>query len=201
MRFVSQILVGAAAATLLAMGAPVAANAATATPVQTATTVTATAPYFFDTWGPYFSGDGKAEARGKVTVEKKSHRQWYWKKYFKVVKKCAWHHGQKKCAWVKQPYKKHVWKWVHEYHYTVNSQLTTHKWWGNPKHRCAWETFKVVSFDGSTSFKSFYNCHKSPKFFSFQGKNAQDIFVKVSRGNQSHANGYHSGWKSVYSHA
>ncbi|MGC5016688.1 hypothetical protein ACLQ2R_38490 [Streptosporangium sp. DT93] len=198
MRFVTRIMLGAGAATLLATGAPAMANAETAVPVQT---VTATTPYFADTWGPYTSGDERAEAEGKVTVEKKAAKHWYWKKYSKVVKKCTWHHGKKKCDWVKKWYKKHVWKWTHEYHYTVDSTLTNHKWWGKSRHSCAWETFKVVGFDGSTDFTSFKNCSKKPAHYSFDGKNAEHIYVKVSRGHHGHPNGYQSGWKPVYHHA
>lgn len=201
MRFASRILLGAGVAALLTTATPAMASAATVTPVQTVATTTSADPYFADSWGPYYSGDKKAEAEGKVAVEKKSEKHWYWKKYSKIVKKCTWYKGEKKCKWVKQWFKKRAWKWETEYHYTVASKLTNHKWWSKPKHFCAWETFKVVGFDGSTTFKSFKNCSKKPGFYSFSGTDAEHIYVKVSRGNHGHPNGYQSGWESVYSHA
>ncbi|WP_189237121.1 hypothetical protein [Planomonospora parontospora] len=202
MRFATRILVGAGAATLLAVGAPVAANAAT--PIENAATGpggVSASPYFSDHWGPYASANHKAVAQGKVTVTKESKKQGYWKKYPKVVKKCVWKNGKKKCFWTKTWSKKWVWKWVHEYDYTVHGKLTNHKWWGNPKYRCSWATFKVEGFDGSTSFKSFKNCGKPAKFYSFSGEGAQEISVKVSRGNHFGPKGYFSGWENVYSHA
>ncbi|MFC7639855.1 hypothetical protein ACFQX6_01435 [Streptosporangium lutulentum] len=153
----------------------------------------------YDTWGSYFSSDGKARAQGKVIVKKTSQKQWYWKTEYKVVKECKWHKGDKKCHWVKKPYKKHVWKWVHEYNYTVSSTLKNSKWWGDPRYRCAWETFRVVNFNGSSSYKSFKNCGKSTASYSFSGKNAKDIYVKVSRGSYGEPKGYHGSWKSIYS--
>jgi hypothetical protein len=205
MRFATRIMVGAGAVALLAAAAPAADTAATAPTspevLIQATTNTATAPYFFDSWGPYFSGNGKAKAQGKVVVEKKSQKQWYWKRDFKVVKECKRHNGETKCRWVKKPYKKHVWKWVHEYHYTVASTLTNYKWSTSPRFRCAWETFRVVNFDGSSYLKSFKNCGKFPASYSFNGKNAEDIYVKVSRGDHGGPKGYSGSWKSVYSHS
>ncbi|GIH73784.1 hypothetical protein [Planobispora longispora] len=201
MRFVTRFLVGAGVATLLAMGAPVAANASTATPATPVqATSTATTPVVFhDTWGPYSSSNHKAEAKGEVTVHKKSYKQWYWKKYSKWVKKCKWVNGHKKCKWVKIVVKKKVWKWVHEYPFTVDSKLINHKWWGKWKFHCAWETFKIVKFDNSTHFVSFKNCTQHAKFYTFHGKDAKAIYVQVSRGNPHGPKGYFGGWQSVYS--
>jgi hypothetical protein len=205
MRITTRIMVGAGAAALIAVGAPVAANATVATPPVpgtvpgTVVSVIPHSPVSFDTWGPYSSSDGKAKAWGKVSVQKKSHKQWYWKTEYKVVKVCKWHDGEKKCRWVKKPYKKHAWKWVHEYNYTVSSTLKNSKWWGDPRYRCAWETFKVVNFNGSTSFKSFKNCGKSTASYSFSGTNVKEIDVRVSRGSFGSPKGYWSSWKSVYS--
>ncbi|GIH93682.1 hypothetical protein ACFFMN_21315 [Planobispora siamensis] len=198
MRFVTRILAGAGVAALLAIGAPVAANAATA---PAATTSTATDPYFHDSWGPYFSSNHKSEAEGEVTVHKKSYKQWYWKKYYKVVKKCWWKDGKKHCKWVKTWHKKKVWKWAHEYPFTVDSKLTNHKWWGKHRFSCAWETFKVVNFDDSVYYKSFKNCDKHSKYYSFSGKDAKSISVQVSRGNHHEPKGYFGGWQHVYSQA
>ncbi|MBG0817649.1 hypothetical protein [Planomonospora sp. ID82291] len=204
MRFATRILVGTGAAALLALGAPVAASA---DPIENAATGPGGAgghsasPYFSGHWGPYASANHKAVAAGKVTVTKESKKQGYWKKYPKVVKKCWWKDGHKKCAWIKTWHKKWVGKWVHEYDYTVHGKLTNHKWWGHPKYRCSWATFKVHGFDGSTSFKSFKNCGKPAKFYSFSGEGAQEISVKVSRGDHGGPRGYFGGWESVYSHA
>ncbi|MFC4060162.1 hypothetical protein ACFOWE_17800 [Planomonospora corallina] len=200
MRIATRVLVGAGAATLLAVGAPVAANASTAAPVTAATATTAGAPYSFDHWGPYFSGNGKSKASGKVVVHKKSEKKGYWKKYPKVVKKCWWKNGEKKCAWVKTWEKKWVGGWVHTYHHTVDSKLTNYKWWGNPKNRCAWATFKIVDFDGSVDFRSVKNCGKGTEYDSFSGENAKAIYVKVSRGSHYGPKGY-APWHEIYSHA
>jgi hypothetical protein len=203
MRITTRIMVGAGAAALLAAGAPAVANAATppvpGTVPGTVVSVIPSSHSSFDTWGPYSSSDGKAKAQGKVVVQKESHRQWYWKTEYKVFKVCKWYKGDRKCHWVKKPYKKHVWKWVHQYNYTVSSTLKNYKWWGDPRYRCAWETFRIVNFNGSTSYKSFKNCGKSTASYSFSGTNAKDIDVKVGRGTSSEPKGYRSGWQSVYS--
>ncbi|GGS49121.1 hypothetical protein GCM10010156_04730 [Planobispora rosea] len=202
MRFVTRFLVGAGVATLLALGAPVAANASTETAAAPAkATSTVTPPYFHDTWGPYYSANHKAEAEGEVTVHKNSYKKWYWKKYSKVVKKCYWKNGKKKCVWVKTWHKKKVWKWVHDYPFTVDSKLTNHKWWGKWRFHCAWETFKVVNFDDSVYYKSFKNCTKHSKYYSFDGKDAKAIYVQVGRGNPNEPKGYFGGWEHVYSQA
>jgi|GEM_PF-4441699 len=201
MRFASRILLGAGLAALLATATPATADAAAVTPVQTVAATTSASPFYADNWGPYYSSDEKrAEAAGKVTVEKKSEKKWYWKKYSKIVKKCTWHKGDKKCKWVKQWFKKRAWKWEDTYHYTVDSKLSNHKWWVERKRFCASETFKIVSFDGSTTFKSFKNCSKRPAFYSFSGKDAEHIYVKVGRGSHSKWQ-YQSGWENIYSHA
>ncbi|GAA3138824.1 hypothetical protein GCM10010466_32320 [Planomonospora alba] len=201
MRIATRILVGAGAATLLAVGAPVAASASAAEPVNTHTTSPAGASSSsFDHWGPYFSGDHKAKASGTVKVHKKSEKKGYWKKYPVTVKKCWWKDGKKKCSWIKTWKKKWVWKWEHTYHYTVNSKLTNYKWWGDPKYRCAWETFRIVGFDGSVSFESARNCGKGTEYHSFSGENAEAIYVKVGRGNHHGPKGY-AGWHEIYSHS
>jgi hypothetical protein len=191
MRFVSRILIGVASATLVAVGAPVAANATT-TPVTPAPT------HFFEAdWGPYYSSDHKAAAQGHVTVDKKAFKHWFWKVEFKKFEKCFKDdHGKKHCKVFVKKVKKHVWEWKFFYPFTVDSTLTNYKWWGQKK--CAWETFKVVNKDGSAYFKSFYNCHRHPRSFSFSGKDAAHIWVDVSRGNRHHPTGYHSGWMDVY---
>ncbi|MFG1702140.1 hypothetical protein ACFLIM_03005 [Nonomuraea sp. M3C6] len=72
MRFVSRILIGVAAATVVAIGAPVAANA-------TATSAPSTTHFYDADWGPYFSSDHKAKASGHVTVDQKRFKHWFWK--------------------------------------------------------------------------------------------------------------------------
>ncbi|NRQ33479.1 hypothetical protein HII36_16720 [Nonomuraea sp. NN258] len=193
MRFVSRILIGVAAATVVAVGAPVAANATTS---SASATTTASSSYEAD-WGAYPSHDHKAEAQGHVSVDKKPYKHWYWKK-FKVQKKHCWYDkkGNKHCKTVTKWVKKRVFEWRHHEFFKVDVKLTNHKWWG--KNKCAWATFKVVNQDGSKYFESFRNCTRHPKFFSFSGKNAAHIFVDVSRGNRHHPTGHHSGWRDVY---
>lgn len=202
MRFVSRILIGVAAATALAVGAPAAANAAAAPATATATATTSASSYYDADWGPYYSSNHKAKAEGHVTVEKQAYKHWYWKTYKKKVLFC-WkdNDGKKHCKWVWKTFKKKVYVWKHKYHFTVDSKLHNDKWWGNRKYVCAWETFKVVGFDGSTSFKSFKNCSKHPVEYSFDGWNAAHIYVDVSRGNYHSPKGHHSGWQDVYHHA
>ncbi|MEU8249247.1 hypothetical protein [Nonomuraea sp. NPDC048916] len=200
MRLVSRILIGAAAAaSMVAVGAPVAANAAT-TSAANATTATAptSSPYFEDDWGPYFSSDHKAKAEGHVTVDKQAYKHWYWKTYVVKHKVCkAGKSGDKKvCKVVFKKHKKRAWVWKHRYVFTVDSTLYNNKWWGNKK--CAWETFKVVNHDGHAYFKSFRNCEKFPAHYSFSGKDAAHIYVDVSRGHFGGPSGHHSGWKDVY---
>ncbi|TMR91762.1 hypothetical protein [Nonomuraea basaltis] len=191
MRFVSRILLGVTAATLVAIGAPVAANA------TTTSATSATTSYDAD-WGPYYSSDHKAKAYGHVSVEKKKFKHWYWKWVPVQKKKVCWKDsdGDKHCKWVVKKVKKHVWEWRYDHFFTVHSTLHDKKWWG--KNKCAWEKFKVVHEDGSTYFKSFYNCKKFPAHFSFHGKNVAHIYVDVSRGNKFHSTGYNSGWQDVY---
>jgi hypothetical protein len=192
MRFVSRILIGAAATAIVAVGAPAAANATTASPATPASS------HFYEAdWGPYYSSDHKAKAEGHVTVDQKRYKVWYWKTFF-VKKKICWFDKKhnKHCKFETKQIKKHLWKWQNSYFYTVDSTLTDYKWWG--RHKCAWETFKVVSTDGSSYFKSFYNCFKHPADYSFSGKDAAHIYVDVSRGNRHHPTGYHSGWQDVY---
>ncbi|MDF5757036.1 hypothetical protein [Spongiactinospora sp. TRM90649] len=196
MRFVTRILVGVGAATAFAVAAPAAAGAAVApasAPVSASATPTTTQ------WGPYFSADHKAKAKGEVSVEKKSSKVYYKKKHVKWVKKCWWQHGKKLCKPVKKVWwTKHV-KWVHNYYFTVDSTLSNHKTWGPSRYRCGWETFKVVKFDGSSYFESFRNCHKFPKEYTFEGKDAKQIFVQVSRGNFHSPKGRFGGWNQIYS--
>jgi hypothetical protein len=187
-RFVSRILIGVAATAMVAIAAPVAANA---------TSTTSTASHDDSDWGPYFSSDHKAEAVGSVTVDRKPYKFWYWKTFFvkdKVCKKDR--HGDRHCAIITKKVKKHVWTWKFQNFYRVDSTLTNHKWWGGTK--CAWETFKIVSTGGDTSFQRYSNCDRHPEHFSFSGKDAAHIFVDVSRGDRHHPTGYHSGWESVY---
>ncbi|MFG1679909.1 hypothetical protein ACGFNP_07020 [Nonomuraea sp. NPDC049269] len=196
MRFVSRIMIGVAATTMVAIGAPASANATTATPV---TPVTTTSSHFYDAdWGPYFSSDHKAKAEGHVTVDKKRFKFWYWKTFFVKEKVCSFDKKshKKHCEFVVKKIKKHVWEWRFNYFYTVDSTLTTYKWWGRDK--CAWETFKVVDNDGHATFNSFSNCRKHPADYSFSGKNAAHIYVDVSRGNRHEPTGFHSGWQDVY---
>ncbi|WP_431900118.1 hypothetical protein [Nonomuraea sp. bgisy101] len=193
MRFVSRILTGAVIAIAVAVGAPVAAGAATTA------TATATGTGTGTGWGAYHSSDHRAEASGHVSVTKKSYKVWHWETFYKKVLVC-WKdkHGNKHCVWKKKPFKKKVWTWKHDYFYSVDSTLTNHKWWGKQKYVCAWETFKVVNFDGSTYFKSFKNCGKHDADYSFGGKNAKHIYVDVSRGAHGGPSGFHSGWQDVY---
>ncbi|MEO3867765.1 hypothetical protein ABGB18_02925 [Nonomuraea sp. B12E4] len=197
MRFVSRILIGVAAATTVAIAAPVAANAT----VTSATSATAHS----DGWGPYFSSDHKARADGHVSVDEKRSKYWYWK--WVPVKKWVCeddhkgkdkghHEGKDDCHWVVKKVKKHVWEWRYDHFYKVHSTLKNYKWWG--KRDCAWETFKIVNLDGSSYFKSFSNCSKYGKDFSFFGKNAAHIYVKVSTGHRHGPSGYPSGWRDVY---
>ncbi|SDJ79206.1 hypothetical protein [Nonomuraea jiangxiensis] len=201
MRFVSRILIGVAAATVVAIGAPVAANAST--------TSATSATDYSDDWGPYFSSDHKAKASGHVSVDQKRFKHWFWK--WVPVKKWVCeddhkgkddhkakgeHKGEKDCHWVVKKVKKHTWEWRYESFYTVHSTLQNNKWWG--KRNCAWETFKVVNLDGSSYFKSFSNCSKRAKEFSFFGRNAAHIYVDVSTGPRHGPSGYHSGWEDVY---
>lgn len=192
MRFVSRILIGVAAATMVAVAAPAVASASTATSAPSAST-----PYYEADWGPYFSTDHKAKAEGHVTVEKKPYKFWYWKTFF-VKQKVCWKdkRGNKHCKWVVKKIKKKVWTWKYDYVYTVDSTLTNYKWWGGKK--CAWETFKVVEHSGFTYFKNFRNCTKYPQSYSFSGKNAAHIWVDVSRGDFAGPKSHHSGWQDVY---
>lgn len=193
MRFVTRILIGATAAAVLAVGAPAAANA------SAVTTASPVAPAYEADWGPYFSGDHKASASGHVSVEKKSYKTWIWKTFYKKVQVCwkdKW--DKKHCKWVVKKFKKKVPVWKHDYFYSVDSTLTNHHWWGKRKFVCAWEVFKVENFDGSTYFKSFKNCNKGDADYSFAGKNAEHIWVNVSRGSYGKPNGFYSGWQSVY---
>lgn len=196
MRLVSRFLIGVTAATAVAVAAPVAASATTA-PVTSATS--ASTHYYDSDWGPYYSANGKAKAAGHVTVDKEVVKVKVWVKKWKKVLVCKKVKGETVCkkAWrlVKVP----VWKTQTHYPYKVHSTLYNAKWWS--KYGCAWETFKIVGFDGSTSYKSFRNCTKHPKSFSFTGKDAKHIFVNVSRGNPHGPKNHHSGYKDVYHHS
>lgn len=188
MRIVSRILIGAAAATVVAVGAPVAASA---------TTGTSTAPVYDADWGPYFSDDHKAKAEGHVTVEKKPYKHWYWKTVVVKKKVCKFDKkGDKHCKFVFKKYKKKAFTWKHRFFFTVDSKLHNDKWWG--KNKCAWETFKVVTHDGHTYFEKFRNCKKFPAEYTFSGKDAAHIYVDVSRGGWHGPTSHHSGWKDVY---
>jgi len=194
MRFAARILIGIAAATTVAIAAPAAAGAS----VTTAPTGTTSASSSYEAdWGPYYSADHKAEAEGRVSVEQKKFKHWYWKTFW-VKKKVCEHdeHGDKTCEWISKKVKKHVWEWKYTHFYTVHSKLSTDKWWG--RNKCAWETFKIVNHDGSSYFKKFKNCHKHPKHYAFSGKDAAHIYVNVSRGNRWTPKGWHSGWQDVY---
>lgn len=184
MRFVSRILIGVAAATAVAIAAPVAASATTPASYEAG-------------WGAYFSTDHDAKAQGHVSVDQKKYKDWYWKTYW-VKKRVCWKDadGHKKCKWVTQKVKKHKWEWKYEDVFTVRSKLTNDKWWG--RNRCAWEVFKVVTGEGDTYVKRFKNCGESPKHFSFSGTDAAHIYVDVSRGRAWGPTGKHSGWKDVY---
>ncbi|GAA3547524.1 hypothetical protein GCM10022419_029720 [Nonomuraea rosea] len=190
MHFAARVILGVTAATMVAVAAPVAADA-TATPATSATTSHKTF------WGPYHSSDHKAAASGSVTVDQKRSKHWTWK--WALVKKWVCkkdRKGDRHCKWVVKKVKKWTWEWRTDHFHTVHSTLTNDKWWG--KRKCAWETFKVVNKDGSAFFKSFANCSKRPKDFSLSGKNAAHIYVDVSRGDRHRPTGYHSGWKDVY---
>ncbi|MFG1966507.1 hypothetical protein [Nonomuraea sp. NPDC049028] len=195
MRFVSRILIGVAATTVVAIGAPA---AATATTVTTATPATTSSSFYDASWGPYFSSDHKAKAEGHVSVDKKRFKFWHWKTFFVKTKVCTFDKKthKKHCEFVVKKIKKRVWEWRFSYFFTVDSTLTNYKWWGHNK--CAWETFKVVGSDGHASFKSFSTCGRHPAEFSFSGKDAAHIFVDVSRGNRHGPTGFHSGWQDVY---
>jgi hypothetical protein len=198
MRFAARALIGAAAATALVALPAATANAATATAAAPAAAgASATTPFHAE-WGPFYTADDKGYAEGTVHVEKKSYKKWYWKYYTKPVKKCWWKHGEKKCTWVKKTFKKKVWKWAHDYHYTVDSTLY------NTKHHpytCTWETFKIVNFHGHTAYKSYKNCYEHPAEYSFWGKNAKEIYVQVSRGDSNEPKGEHSAWEQIYQSA
>ncbi|WP_214103003.1 hypothetical protein [Acrocarpospora catenulata] len=189
MRFIKKLAVGAVAAAALIGGAlfsPASANATT--------------PYYTGPWGPYFSSDHKAEASGDVTVETHKVKEWYWDKKKVKVTKCWWEHGKKKCKDDWKWKKVWTWKWVEKFQFEVKGQLINHHAWGKPKYACAWATFKIETFDGHWYFKKFKNCHDEPKHFWFEGKNAEKISVKVSRGNAWEPKGYHGSWETVYEH-
>ncbi|WP_336205105.1 hypothetical protein [Nonomuraea sp. LPB2021202275-12-8] len=191
MRFAARILIGVAAATTVAIAAPVAANASV-------TSATSATPASYEAgWGSYYSSDHKAKAKGHVEVEEKKYKHWYWKTFWVKKKVCKYDEdGDKHCKWIPKKFKKHVWVWKTEHFYSVDSKLTNYKWWG--KNNCAWETFKIVNHDGSTYFKKFKNCHKFPKHYSFSGKDAAHIYVNVSRGKHFGPTGWYSGWQDVY---
>ena len=192
MRFATRILIGVAAATSVAIAAPAAAGATTTTTATTAASATSS----YDSWGAYDSSDGKASAKGSVVFHQKKYKDWYWKTFW-VKKKVCWEKdGDKKCKWVPKKVKKHVFEWKHVDTYTVHGNLFNKKWWG--KNDCAWATFKIVEHDGSTHFERYDNCHKFPKHFSFSGKDAEHITVKLSRGNEWSPKGWHSDWEDVY---
>ncbi|MFI0419831.1 hypothetical protein [Spongiactinospora sp. 9N601] len=196
MRFVSRILIGIGAATAIAVAAPVAANA---TVVPAAGATAGTAATGTTQWGPYYSSDHKAKASGEVGVERRNHKIYYKKKHTKWVKHCWWHKGTKKCKPVKKVWWTKHSKWVRGNHFTVDSKLSNHKRWGDRRYRCAWETFKVETFDGSSYHRSFDNCGRYPERHSFDGKNAERISVKVSRGNGHSPKGGSGGWHEIYS--
>ncbi|GAA5070172.1 hypothetical protein HNP84_001707 [Thermocatellispora tengchongensis] len=198
MRFVKRILIGFGAASLLAIAAPAAANAAApaAAPAQA---TTGSSSFADGAWGPYYSADHKAEAKGHYYVDKQKYKKWYWVKKTVLVKKCYWKNGKKHCKWVKTVKKKHVWKWDYRYFFKIHSTLSNYKWKDHPRFRCAWETFKVVNFDGHTYYRSFSNCDKHPADYSFTGKDAKFVYVKVARGGHNHPNGHYGPWQTVYS--
>ncbi|GLW06671.1 hypothetical protein Misp01_18010 [Microtetraspora sp. NBRC 13810] len=185
MRFVKRILIGFGAASALALVAPVAASAAT-TPG-------------YDGWGPYFSADHRAVAKGSVLVDRQKYKKWYWDKKVVWTKKCFEKHGKKYCKPVKETQKKRVWKWEYKSTFKVKSTLVNSKWSKHPDERYAWETFKVVTFDGHTYYRSFSNKNSYPAAYSFAGKNAKLIFVQVSKGDSDSPERKFGGWKPVYS--
>ncbi|MEU8356453.1 hypothetical protein AB0C27_10635 [Nonomuraea sp. NPDC048882] len=189
MKFVSRILLGFTAAAVVAIGAPVAANASVTSATPAASS--------YDGWGPYFSADHKAKAYGHVSVDRKRFKHWYWKTDVVKKRECRKDHkGHRHCRWVEKTFKKKVWEWRFDHFYTVHSTLQNYKWWG--RNKCAWETFKVVNHDGSSYFRTFSQCGKHRGHFSFHGKNAAHIYVNVSRGGHHRPTGHYSGWKDVY---
>lgn len=178
-------MIGVAAATAVAVGAPVAASAAPSStyPVEAK-------------WGPYSSPSGKSTAEGIVKVDKVVDKYKVYKKKWKKVLVCKKKDGKLYCKKVWRLVKVPVWVKKTTYPFIVHSTLHNKKWWG--KYGCAWETFKVVGLDGSTYHKSFKNCGKHPKEYSFSGKNAAHITVDVSRGNPFEPKTDHSGFKDVY---
>ncbi|WP_084958543.1 hypothetical protein [Thermoactinospora rubra] len=191
MRLVSRILIGATAATMVAVAAP---GAATAAP---ASTQTPPAHFHEADWGPYFSTNYKSKAFGHVTVDKQTVKVKVFKKKWKKVLACKKKDGKLVCKKVWRLVKVPVWIDKTVYPFKVDSTLANYKWWGK-RQPCAWETFKVVGFDGKTSYTSFRNCSKHPKHFSFTGKDAAHIFVNVSRGDFHKPRSHFSGWKDVY---
>lgn len=191
MRFTSRIALGFTAAALAAAIAPAAAGATT-----TATTTSATAASQ-GAWGPYFSSDHQSRTQGRVSVDTQRYRHWYWKTDFVRDRVCFKDHkGDRHCKWVVKKVRKKVWEWRKREFFTVHSTLVNHKSWG--KSKCAWETFRIVDKNGSTSFKTFSNCGRSPRHFSFSGTDAVRISVNVSRGDRFHSTGQNSGWKPVH---
>ncbi|WP_146615703.1 hypothetical protein [Nonomuraea aridisoli] len=180
MRFASRIMLGFTAAAVAAVVTPAAAGASTASQAG---------------WGPYFSADHKAAARGHVSVDRQRYRHWYWKTDFVRDRVCFKDHkGDRHCKWVVKKVKKKAWEWRYEEFFTVHSTLVNK---GN-RGECAWETFKVVHENGSTAFRSFANCGRHPRHFSFSGKNAAHISVDVSKGDHSGPTAFHSGWRPVH---
>lgn len=188
MRIATRVVAGVGTAAVLIAGAPVAtANAATtsSTPVS---------------WGPYTSSDGKAKAEGAVSVEKLTKKVGYWKKWATWTWKCRHKDGKKVCVKVKTWHKKWAWKKVSYDRFTVTSTLSkssSHKKWPS-KFRCAWESFKVVKKNGDKTYRTFSNCDRTPAKFVFTVRNADKIWVDVSRGNKHAPKGAHSGWKVVH---
>lgn len=180
MRIATRILIGVAAASVVAVGAPTAASAATS----------------YDSWGPYYSSDHKTKAQGHVKVDRKRVKHWTWKTVYSPKRVCKWRHGERKCWVVKKKDRKRVLTWRHVHQVDVRSRLSNHRAWG--KNKCAWETFKIVTTGGHTSFKRFKNCDKHTRTFSFSGSHIAHVYVNVSRGNEWSPKGWNSGWQDVY---
>lgn len=194
MRSINRILIGVGAASLLAVVAPTAAQAAVP---AAATAQTAARPVYVAEWGPFFSFGNRAEARGRVAVEERKHRDWYWEREVVWEKRCHPHKGKRHCKPVKKVIKVKKWRWERTNHFTVTGTLKNHSQWRDRKHGCAWATFKVTRFDGDVSFETFRNCGKRPDSYRFDGRDAKLIQVKVTKGGK-HRPHHHGTWQTVY---
>ncbi|SDR14040.1 hypothetical protein [Thermostaphylospora chromogena] len=196
MRSVNRILIGVGAASLLAVAAPTAAQAAVPAAAET-TAQTAVRPVYSAEWGPFFSFGRRAEARGRVEVEERKRRDWYWDREVVWEKKCHRRKGVRHCKPVKKVVKVKKWRWERTNRFTVTGVLENRSQWRDRKHGCAWATFKVTRFDGDVSYETFRNCGKRPDRYRFGGRDAKLIQVKVTKGGRHHP--HHQGtWQTVY---